>query len=354
MEAAELTICVVSHNARERLASVLDALERLDGPVSETLLVDSGSTDGTTTWARSRWPRVRVLSLAGNRGPGAARNLGFERATHDLVLFVDDDVAPEPGCARALLEGLRSTEATFAMPTVVYARDGRPVHHMGARAHFVGVVVPEGAGGRRPPPDGSRCRRTESLITACFLADRARWGRSPPFDEAFFLYQEDHDLGLRARALGHEIVWVPEALALHGRGTPGLSPRREGRHMPERVRLQVVNRWRVLLKNYEARTLVLLAPPLLLYELAQLLGALWLGAAGAWARAARDVLRSLPELRVRRQEVQRARRRPDRALLTGGRLPLEAGLRARRGIRVFASGLDRLLDGYWRLVRPVL
>lgn len=94
-----LTIVIPSYNEARRLPGTLDHMQRyLDGSGREyeLILVDDGSTDGTLTFMRDlerRCPRVRVVSLRGNRGKGRAVAEGVRSSRGDAVLFSDADLS---------------------------------------------------------------------------------------------------------------------------------------------------------------------------------------------------------------------------------------------------------------------
>lgn len=112
MEKPVVSVVIPTYNRRRRLALVLDALatqtflpERM-----EVVVVDDGSTDDTTTWlGRTSFPFQLRPETQGNAGPAAARNRGIERAQGEFVLFLDDDVVPDPGLVEAHLASHRET-----------------------------------------------------------------------------------------------------------------------------------------------------------------------------------------------------------------------------------------------------
>ena len=82
------------------LKSVIPMLESPDIPLVEVLFVDDGSTDGTAEIARN----LPVTCVKGEgRGPGAARNLGWQRAQGDLIWFIDSDCVADPRALTFLL-----------------------------------------------------------------------------------------------------------------------------------------------------------------------------------------------------------------------------------------------------------
>lgn len=101
-----LTVVMPTFNRRERLDQVLRSLaaQDLDEPF-EVVVVSDGSTDGTNEYLRSSDPPLDIVGVVqDNQGPAGARNTGVERASADLVVFVDDDVVADPGLLRAHLD----------------------------------------------------------------------------------------------------------------------------------------------------------------------------------------------------------------------------------------------------------
>jgi len=94
----EVSVVIPTHNRLEVLAEVLQALEFQQGaPAFEVVVVDDGSSDGTSDWLRSRAFNLplRVLTQE-NRGPAAARNTGVAVAAGRWVCFLGDDTVPSP------------------------------------------------------------------------------------------------------------------------------------------------------------------------------------------------------------------------------------------------------------------
>lgn len=95
-----VSVVIPTYNRRRRLAAALSGLaaqEPVDGGF-EVIVVDDGSTDGTTDYLSSSMTPLRVTARRQpNSGPAAARNRGIEAAKGELVVFIDDDVVPVPG-----------------------------------------------------------------------------------------------------------------------------------------------------------------------------------------------------------------------------------------------------------------
>lgn len=136
----------------------------------EVIVVDDGSTDGTTEIAR-RFDEVKVLSHPRNRGYGAAIKTGFAQASGDLLAFLDADGTCDPEFFATLCALLQSRGADVA----VGARLGRgtrmpPLRRLGNRL-FAGLIRLWGGSGLTDSASGMRVLRREALARLAPLPD---------------------------------------------------------------------------------------------------------------------------------------------------------------------------------------
>jgi len=214
-----LSILVPSWNGRELLAEALPSFvtQRAGSREIEVLVFDNGSTDGSEAFVLERFPTVRVIRSPENLGFAAACNRLAEGASGDLLLFVNNDARAEPGWAEAMVAALDS-----AAPDVA-AVGGRIVDWSGERLDFGrGVLTFDGhALALDQRRDLAACRLPESgeeLLFGCggnLLFRRESFLRLGGFDERYFAYFEDVDLGWRTWAAGERIVACPEGVVRH-------------------------------------------------------------------------------------------------------------------------------------------
>lgn len=350
----DVTLCIVNYNGAERLPRTLGCVESQSWPFKEVLLIDDASEDDGVSLAESIAPQVRVLRQEANKGPGAARNVGFAAAVNDLILFIDNDVYLGPDTTASLVEHLlQHPDALLVAPRVIYEDNPEIIQYDSADCHFLGLMATRNAD---TPVDAasSNAEETGSVVTACFLVNRSLWLGGPPFDETFGFNMEDHDFGLRCRLLGHRLWIEPRATVLHGTGTPGLSYRPGGESSDERLVYLTSNRWVILGKCFSARTLLILAPALLTFEVMQLLWLTVRGRAGVWYRAVRSLRGRWQHLRTERRIVQQGRCVPDREVLRNLPLPFTAQIRRGPISTLAVNMMDRMLRGYFSLIYRML
>ena len=133
-----------------------------------------------------------------------------------------------------------------------------------------------------------------------------------------------------------------------------MSIRRLGSYSSRRVFYLIRNRWLFLLKTYSLRTLLVLLPMLIVYEVAQFLTILKKGWIKEWARSVAWVFRHLPPLLAERRRIKSLRQVADRELITGGALPFRSELTTSRVERFARALLDHVANGYWQLASRLI
>jgi GT2 family glycosyltransferase len=219
---SKVSVAVVSWNGRRHLEVLLPALaaQRDPGVECEVLVLDNGSSDGTAEWVRARHPRVRLVESPVNLGFCAGNNRLVEAADGDAVALVNNDTRPREDWLAALVDALR------AAPADVAAVSGRILDWGGERLDFArGVMTFDGhafqLGFRRRLDDGAADVVPDDgaeLAFACggnMLVRRAAFRAAGGFDEAYFAYLEDVDLGWRLWSGGERVTFARDAVVHH-------------------------------------------------------------------------------------------------------------------------------------------
>ncbi len=217
--AANLSVIIPTYNRKHILGRTLSALQAQTLTGFEVIVVDDGSTDGTPeaieTW-RTNQPETLAFELKVLRQPnlkqGQARNLGLKTARGEIVLFLGDDIIPDPGFVEAHLTGhaVHNEAGDVAIvgltdwdvTTVNVTPFLQHVNYYGAQFGYAHLTP-----------------QAEAPFT-CFYTSNVSLRRSAlgtdPFDPRFGVYGwEDTELGYRLSRAGLRIIYSPEARAVH-------------------------------------------------------------------------------------------------------------------------------------------
>ncbi len=177
------------------------------------IVVDNASTDDTRTAASEAG--LEVISLPLNRGLGAAVNLGVERSEGDYFALLNPDVRFDtPDAVERLEEHLEDPSVGAVAPALVL-----PSGELQDSARR--VPTPADLARRRifgRTPDAVRATQPVGVdwaVAACLVVRRTAFEAIAGFNERYFLYFEDVDLGVRMRASGYRVLYDPTVTAFH-------------------------------------------------------------------------------------------------------------------------------------------
>jgi len=302
-----VTVAVMNYNGRDVIGPTLEILTGMTGDDTHLMVVDNGSTDGSPDWVKENFPGIPVHVISQDGSLSRARNWALDHAPTRYVFLCDNDLHVDAGCLDELLTVLTGGEDVLAVtPRMVYLEDPSRIHNEVGRVHYLGVSG-ESARGRSVeelPPGGPE----PTIPGGIALVDRRLARELGGFD-----LQYDHGWGMDAeyyiRGLQRGMRCLHASRALTRHPVPA--------HGSGRAEAQIHNRYRFLLTLYRGRTLLLMAPPLLAFEVALLGLFTFQGLLGDWVGAVRRVISRRRELGEVRERVQAARREPDRIYLEG-------------------------------------
>lgn len=243
-----ISVVVVNWNRRDLLRLCLQSLKRQEVNQSfEVVVVDNGSNDGSAEMVANEWqgnPLVRIVLNRENRGFCAANNQGFAASDTEFVALLNNDAEADPGWLAALASAFEGRpDVGMAASKILVHEDPRRIDKAGH------LIYPDGQNRGRGTGelDQGQYDRIEEVLwpdgcAAMYrrkMLDEIALDQVTGFDEDFFAYADDAELGLRARIAGWKCLYIPRAVVRHHRGaTLGLRSSR---------RLELIERNRVLL-----------------------------------------------------------------------------------------------------------
>jgi GT2 family glycosyltransferase len=219
---------IVSWNARDYLAQCLESLfADPSNKALEVIVVDNASTDGSPEMVAERFGHVRLIRNERNLGFARANNIGIREATGRYVALINSDVRVLPGCLAKLVAYCESHLAVGMAGPRITGGDGKlqrscrgfpSLWNMFSRALALDAIFPKAKlfGGYLMPFWAHDTLRPVDILSGCFwLGRRQAMEEVGLLDESFFMYGEDMDWCKRFWSAGWELVFIPEAEAIH-------------------------------------------------------------------------------------------------------------------------------------------
>jgi GT2 family glycosyltransferase len=248
-----VTALVLNWNGAAVVGDCIRSLLAQDYPALEILVVDNASTDGSADLVRREFPQVRLHVNAENLGFGGGNNSGLNRIATPYVLMCNNDTRLAADCVGRLVGALEAEPpAGSATPMIILARSGL--------VDATGIVVcPDGLAlgrGRAERPEALAEPAEVFYASDCLclyrraMIEDLRLPDGEIYDEDFFAYADETDMGWRAQRQGWKSLYVPGAVVYHHHAASS------GSVSPFLARLVERNRIWVAVKNFPVWLLV--------------------------------------------------------------------------------------------------
>jgi len=297
-----LSVCVIAYNSGPTLARCLEGLQAQSFADFETLVIENASPDPADADIAGRFPFVRLIRNAQNLGFAGAGNQAARLARGRWLVLLNPDAYADPNWLEELAAASRRHPKVRAF-TSRQLDASRPGLLDGLGDVMSGYGIPYRGGYLNPDPGDVAEGEVFSPCGAAMMIDRELFLELGGFDEQFFCYGEDVDLGYRLQLAGEPTIVVPNAVVRHEGSASTGGPKSEFA-----VFHGTRNRFWVVFKDTPALLLPIVVP-------LHLAAVLYISsrkpnrphAPIVW-RAFKAALAGLPQLMKSRAAVQRARR----------------------------------------------
>ena len=323
---ARFSVVIVNYNAGDRLQRCLAALAAQIRPADEIIVVDNGSSDGSLQDAREALRGASIMAEGENLGFAVANNRAASRAGGNWLAFLNPDAYPLPDWLAEVETAIQRHPQYDAFGSLQIDANN-PERLDGAGDVFHGSGIPyRGHFGwpvETAPADGE----CFSPCAAAAIYRKSTFAALGGFEERFFCYCEDIDLGYRLRLRGGRALQLRSARVLHeGSGV-------SGRHSEFSLYHGHRNRVWTFIRNTPAPILALALPYFLCANLLLLAQNILKGRGGVFVRAMRDALTGAPYHWRVRKRIQAGRRASVASIFTALTWSPFALLRRRADIR---------------------
>lgn len=296
-----VTVVIVNWNSGPLLAKCLQHIERQTLSPERVFVIDNASSDNSADSAEA-FANVTLLRMASNLGFAGGNNVAFAQCDTEFVALLNPDAFPEPEWLQSLLT------AAFVHPEVsAFGSRQLCERHPGILDGIGDSYIINGRVFRKrhQKPQQMEDLVPQEIFSPCAAA--ALYRRQDlvdlgGFDQDFFCYVEDVDLGFRLRLRGGKAMYVPNAVVHHiSSATTG------GQHSDFAIYHGHRNLVWTFVKNMPGILFWLLLP---LHVALNMVSIIWFALRGhgrVILRAKRDALLGLPLMWRKRQRIQQAR-----------------------------------------------
>ena len=246
-----VSIIILNLNGEKFLKDCFECLKKQTYQNSEVILVDNGSTDNSINFVKKNFPQVKIIANKRNLGFAQANNQGFKRAKGDYIVTLNNDTkAGEKWLQNLILAAESDEKIGMVASKILSLKNPSLIDSVGVNICLDGMSRGRG----RLEIDKGQYDKIEEILlpSACAALYRRKMLREIGFfDESFFAYCEDTDLGLRGRLAGWKAVLAPQAVVYHYYSGTG------GKYSSFKVYLVERNYVWVAVKNFPLELLML-------------------------------------------------------------------------------------------------
>ncbi|MBI3607902.1 MAG: glycosyltransferase family 2 protein [Nitrospirae bacterium] len=246
------SVIVLNWNGEALLAECVDSLLAQTYPRLEVIVVDNASSDRSVAVLGNRYgEKIRLIVNDANLGFAAGNNVGIAASKGAYVLLINNDAVADARWVAALVREAEADHRVGMCASKILTYDDPD------RIDSVGLLLSRdglGRGRGRLQRDAGRFNRPDDALVpsgCAALYRRAMLDQIGLFDEAFFMYCEDLDLGLRGRLAGWRCRFAPDAVVRHRYSASA------GRYSLRKVFLVERNRVWVMAKSFPVSALAL-------------------------------------------------------------------------------------------------
>jgi len=333
-----VSVIILNYNGKEFLDDCLSSVLNQTYKNYEIIFVDNASQDGSVDYVRENFSSVKIIENEGNCGYAKGNNTGIKKAKGKYVVILNPDVEVAKDWLEELVKSIEGDKTIASTQSkILLFGDRNRLDGDGGVIHFLGFAW--GGNHLKISRKGGRSREIAFPGGASIIVRRNVLNEIGFFDEDLFMYHEDVDLGWRMWLAGYRVLSAPSSEIYH---KYSFSRNRMKNYYMER------NRFILLLKNCELKTLVLIFPALLFMEIGMIFYSLTKGWFLDKLRGYIYILKNLDRILFKRREVQKIRKVSDKEIFKRFVSRIEFQ-------EIQNPVLDRMvnpiLDAYWRFIK---
>ncbi len=257
-----VSIVILNYNGEKFLENCLESIFKETKLNFEVIVVDNNSPDKSGEKFSKKYKTCNFILNKKNLGVSEGLNIGIKNSRGKYVVLLNNDLIVAPKWLDYLFEAYEEKGEGLYQPKFLKMNDRNVIDSAGNLINIFGF----GFSREKGKEDFLQYNTIEEIGFAagtCLFCSKEIFDKIGLLDEKLFAYNEDLDLGWRARLLNYKSYYVPKSIAYHHGSA-------QWKWSGEKFYLLERNRWVVLLSNYNIKTILRLFPALLVIEIALL------------------------------------------------------------------------------------
>ena len=254
-----VSIIILNYNGDKFLENCLESIIRETNQSYEIIVVDNNSPDKSGEKFSKKYQKCNFILNKKNVGVSEGLNIGIRNAKGKFVVLLNNDLIVAPKWLEHLFDAHEIYGNGLYQPKFLKMKDRSVLDSAGNLISIFGF----GFSREKGKKDTLQYNAIEEIGFAagtCLFCTKEIFDKVGLFDEKLFAYNEDLDLGWRARLLNFKSYYVPKSIVYHHGSA-------QWKWSGEKFYLLERNRWIVLLSNYNIKTILKLLPSLLIIEM---------------------------------------------------------------------------------------
>ena len=216
-----VSIIIINWNNLPDLKECLNSIRKISDEDYEIVIVDNGSTDGSISYLKKQkanFANFKLIQNETNLGFAEGNNIGFKKATGDLILFLNNDTIVDKNFLTPLISILKSApEIGAVQPKILNYPKKEIIDSVGSYLLPTGFLYHLGHN-RQDTGRFNEASEIFSMKGACMLFKREVIAKTGLFDKSYFAYFEETDLCHRVWLSGYKILFLPSSSIYHKGG----------------------------------------------------------------------------------------------------------------------------------------
>jgi GT2 family glycosyltransferase len=243
LDSCLISVVILNWNGGQLVENCLMSLQGQTHRPLEMIMVDNASTDGSVDLVKKRFPNVKLIVNEKNLGFGGGNNIGIRASRGRYIMILNNDTRLDPNCIEELKRCIEKDESYGACASKILLEcEDNLIDAAGIAIYPDGLSIGRG---RLERGDGYDEEVEVFAASGCaYLCRREMLEEIGLFDEDFFAYADDTDLGWRAQLANWRCIYNPKAIVYHFHSASS------GAYSPLKAFLVERNRSWVAIKNF--------------------------------------------------------------------------------------------------------